>query len=108
MKKIKKFIIEGKNFHDEDGFYDEFERVFLKDFPKSFKFGRNLDAFDDILYPDEEEKKYKWVVVWENFDKSERELPTERLIHILEILHNHKNKKHLTLTLKRKSAQKSK
>ena len=98
MKKIKEFVIEGNNFRDIEGFYDEFEKVFLKDFPKKFKFGRNLDAFDDILYQDKEEKKCKLVIIWKNFNKSERELPTEALIHLLEILQNHKN--HIKLFLK--------
>lgn len=91
MTKIIEFFINGKNFYDIGGFYDEFEKVFLKNYPKEFKFGRNLDALDDILYLDEKEKKYKWVIVWKKFDKSRSELPKDFLRNILEIIRKHKN-----------------
>ena len=87
--KRKKFIIDGNNFSDLEGFYNEFEKVFLKDYPKEFEFGRNLDAFDDILYPDEKEKKYKWIIIWKNFDKSKKEIEPETLKTLVEIIQHH-------------------
>ena len=90
MNKTRKFIIDGKNFRDIGEFYDEFEKIFLKNYPKKFKFGRNLDAFDDILYPDENERKNKWIIIWKNFNKSKKELPKEFLGNVFEILNRHR------------------
>ena len=88
----KKFIIDGNNFSDLDSFYDEFEKVFLKDYPEEFKFGRNLDAFDDVLEGgfgkfDEYENI---ILIWKRYDKSEKELPEEFLKNIFEIIKDHK------------------
>jgi len=44
MAKVE-YQLDGKRFSTLDGFYDEIERVLI---PGS-KWGRNLDAFDDIL-----------------------------------------------------------
>ena len=89
MKK-KMFIIDGKNFSNIEGFYDEVQRKLTIDFPG---FGRNLDAFDDILYGGDELFKFKEKIVlrWKNFNKSKKELPSEFLKDILEIIkhHNH-------------------
>ena len=89
MKKIKKFIIDGKNFHDLRGFYDEVVKVLTNNFKG---FGRNYDAFDDILYGGEEpfEFKEKITLIWRSFEKSRKELPKEFLENILEIIKNHK------------------
>ncbi len=88
MKKIKTFIIDGENFHDIKGFYDEIVSVLTNDFKG---FGRNYDAFDDILYGGYQfEFKEKIILVWRNFDKSKKELPEEFLKNILEIIRNHK------------------
>ena len=40
--------INGNNFSDLNGFYDEIERVLTKNL--GWRIGRNLDAFEDILY----------------------------------------------------------
>jgi RNAse (barnase) inhibitor barstar len=43
----REIIIDGQNFDDLAGFYDEVERVLTKDL--SWHIGRNLDAFNDVL-----------------------------------------------------------
>lgn len=43
----KEFVIDGNNFDTLNGFYDEVEAVFTSKL--SWKIGRNLDAFNDIL-----------------------------------------------------------
>ena len=42
-----KLVIDGNKFSNLNEFYDEIERVFTKNL--SWKIGRNLDAFNDIL-----------------------------------------------------------
>ena len=86
----KKFIIDGNNFSDLDGFYDEIRRVLTDNFEG---FGRNLDALDDVLEGgfgkfDEYENI---ILIWKNFDKSKKELKPEILKKLVEILKYHKN-----------------
>lgn len=70
--------INGKNFSDLAGFYDEIERVLTKNL--GWRIGRNLDAFEDILYGTgygvfEVTDTIK--LVWENFSKSQQDLGLE-------------------------------
>ena len=44
---IKEFILDGNNFNDIDGFYNEIDRLLTKDL--TWKTGHNLDAFNDLL-----------------------------------------------------------
>lgn len=69
----REFIIDGKNFDNIEGFYDEVEKVFTKDL--DWKIGRNLDAFNDILrggfgMHDDEPIRILWI----NFSKSKMDL----------------------------------
>ena len=84
----KKFIINGKKFSDMTGFYNEVQLVLTKKF---MGFGKNLDAFDDILYGgfgkfDENEEI---VLIWKNFDKSRKELPKTLLENLIKIIKSH-------------------
>lgn len=79
-KKI--FVIEGENFETLDGFYDEVQ----KELTDNFKgFGRNLDAFNDILrggfgkFDDEPIK-----IIWKNSKKSKKDLGFAQTIKYLE------------------------
>lgn len=70
--------INGKNFSDLAGFYDEIERVLTKNL--GWRIGRNLDAFEDILYGTgygvfEVTDSIK--LVWENYSKSQVDLGLE-------------------------------
>ncbi len=92
MKKqiaIKEFIINGNNFSNIEEFYNEVQMVLTDNFTG---FGKNLDAFDDILYGgfgkfDDE----KIMLVWKNFKKSQSEFNPQFLNQIVEIIKYHKN-----------------
>ena len=87
--KIKVFIINGKNFLDIEGFYKESQKVLTKNFKE---FGKNLNAFDDILYGfGKFNENEEIILTWKNFDESKKNLPKEFLKDIIEIIENHKN-----------------
>ncbi len=90
--KTKRIVINGKNFSDVEGFYDEVQSVLTKDFKE---FGRNLDAFDDLLYGGfgKFNENEKIILVWKDFYKSKKELPSEFLKNIIEIINHHKRVK---------------
>ena len=44
----KRLIILGKRIHDIPSFYDEINRVFMKN--ETWSLGHSLDAFNDMLY----------------------------------------------------------
>jgi RNAse (barnase) inhibitor barstar len=70
------FVIDGAHFHDLDSFFDEIDRELMG----GESWGRNLDAFNDILHgdmgrvpsPDEE-----FTLVWRNSAVSQRGLGYE-------------------------------
>ena len=87
---LKRFIINGKKLSNIKGFYNEVQRILTDDFNG---FGRNLDAFDDILYGgfgkfDDNESI---ILIWKNFDKSKNKLPSEFLKQVIDIIKHHKN-----------------
>ena len=70
----KTIIIDGENFSDLSGFYEEMNRLFMHG--ADWKMGHSLDALNDILYggfgvfePGE-----PLVVIWQNFSKSKQAL----------------------------------
>lgn len=79
-------IINGDNFSDLEGFYDEIDRVLTKDL--DWQTGHNLNAFNDLLrggfgiYEYEEPVK----IVWTNFSESKKRLGDELSDSILEII----------------------
>jgi RNAse (barnase) inhibitor barstar len=84
---MKKIEINGNAFSNISQFYDEIERKFTKGL--SWKIGRNLDAFNDVLsggfgvYDSGEAVE----VVWINADKSKSDLgATETLQYLKKIL----------------------
>ena len=61
MSSLKVYTIDGSNFKNLEGFYDEISRVLIP----GFDWGHNLDAFNDILRggfgtPDEG-FAFKWI-----------------------------------------------
>jgi len=68
---LKTFIIDGNNFSDLQSFYNEVVNVLTKDFAD--KFGRNMNAFDDILMGGFSKFEYQEAItlIWKNVEKSE-------------------------------------
>ena len=73
MIPMKTLIINGENFSDLQGFYEEINRVFTKDL--AWETGHNFDALNDILYGGfgvfEEEPI---ILTWKNISKSKTDL----------------------------------
>lgn len=69
----KIFIIDGNNFKTLDEFYDEVQKELTNNFKE---FGRNLDAFNDILRGDFGKFEYgePIKIVWKNSEKTKKEL----------------------------------
>lgn len=88
------FTINGKNFNDIDGFYDEVEKVFTKGL--SWKIGRNLDAFADVLRGGfgMHELGEPIVIFWANYRKSKRDLGKTLINDIVEIIKDNDNSGH--------------
>jgi RNAse (barnase) inhibitor barstar len=59
---MKQFVIDGATFSTLDGFYDEISRVLIPGAP----WGRNLDAFDDVLSGGFGTPKDGFEIVWRN------------------------------------------
>lgn len=86
---MKTFIINKNHLNNLDDFYDEIEKNFIKN--KNFKFWRNLDALEDVLY------WWYWVfeiwekikIIWENFDESKKLINNIDIIE--EIINDNKN-----------------
>jgi RNAse (barnase) inhibitor barstar len=77
------FVIDGDNFANIDEFYDEVERAFGLE---ANSWGRNLDAFNDILCGDRfgvEDSGF--ILVWQNSEASRKKLGYEyRISQLLE------------------------
>lgn len=68
----KKFILNGNKFDTLEGFYDEVGRILCP----GFKWGRNLDAFNDILRGGFGAFEYNESIelIWKNSSKSKSDL----------------------------------
>ncbi len=80
MKRKREFQIDGGQFSDLPGFFDQISESLIL----GSEWGRNLDAFNDILRggfgtPDE-----GFVFVWINSDESKRRLGYEETVKQLE------------------------
>ncbi len=63
-------MIDGKNFSTLEGFWDEISRVLI---PNAF-WGRNLDAFNDILRGGFRTPEEGFIFVWKNSSLSKARL----------------------------------
>ena len=66
--KKKTAVINGSQFSDLSGFYEEVSQIFLQD--EDWKVG-TLDGFDDILY------SFQGELIWKNSEKSGEDLGFE-------------------------------
>ena len=80
----KEIVIDGNNFSSLDGFYEEVENKLTKDL--GWDFGRNLDAFNDVLGGGfgvlEVDEAFE--LIWKNSSKSQTELGYPETIRYLE------------------------
>jgi len=81
---LKTFIIDGNNFSDLQSFYNEVVNVLTKDFAD--KFGRNMNAFDDILMGGFSKFEYQEAItlIWKNVEKSKIDLGWPETIKYIE------------------------
>lgn len=66
----RKYYIDGNNFSTMEQFYDEISRVLI---PEA-DWGRNLDAFNDILWGGFGTPEEGFILVWKNSDLSRERL----------------------------------
>ena len=81
---MKQIVIDGNNFSDEEGFYDEINRLLTRDL--TWKTGHNPAAFNDLLrggfgfHEYGEELEIKWI----NADKSRKDLGYDETVRFWE------------------------
>lgn len=81
---FKTFIVNGNNFLDLQSFYDEVVNVLTEDFAD--KFGRNMNAFDDILLGGfgKFEHQENITLIWKDIEKSKKDLGWPETIKYVE------------------------
>ncbi len=82
---VKTFVLDGNNFSDIEGFYNEIDKILTKDL--DWKTGHNPNAYNDLLRGGFGMHEYgePIVIQWLNFKKSKRELGDEFILLVLEI-----------------------
>ena len=89
LKKLLTIEINGNNFSNLAGFYDEIERNMTKGL--DWKIGRNLNAFNDVLRGGfgihDCDEDYK--LIWINSNKSKSEL--NEFIEIVDLITENEN-----------------
>lgn len=83
-------VIDGINFDNLEGFYSEIEVNLTKGL--DFRIGRNLNAFNDILWGGFGVHEYEEPlrIIWRNIDKSRKDLKTDDLFRaLIEIIREH-------------------
>ena len=74
------FIIDGNNFTTLEGFYEEFSSAVLP----GIMWGKNLDAFDDVLYGGFGELAGGDTIIWKNSQRSREQLGYRETVRQLE------------------------
>lgn len=71
---MKKIIIQGKNINNIETFYEEVNRVFMRN--KDWKIAQSLDAFNDMLYGSfgEIKGKEKIQLIWKDIEQNQKSL----------------------------------
>ena len=81
---MKTFLLDGNNFSDMEGFYNEIDKLLTKNL--QWKTGHNLNAFNDLLRGGFGVHEYgeSITIRWTNYDKSKKELGGETVLMLLE------------------------
>lgn len=86
---MKTYELNGNTFHELNSFYDEVIHELCPDFEG---FGRNYDAFDDVLYGGFGTYEYEEPIElhWKNSNKSKYDLGTDydTLVEIIKSHHH--------------------
>lgn len=77
---MKKYVIDGKDFNTLEDFFNVVSRVLLID----SEWGKNLDAFNDILRGGYRTPKEGFILEWKNSDFSRKRLGYAETIRQLE------------------------
>ena len=83
---MKTFLLDGNNFSDMEGFYNEINKLLTKNL--HWKTGHNLNAFNDLLRGGFGVHEYNEPITirWINFNKSKEALGDEMVLILLEIM----------------------
>ena len=83
---MKTFILDGNNFTDIEGFYNEIDKLLTKNL--EWKTGHNLNAFNDLLRGGFGVHEYEEPIIirWINFNKSKKALGEDMVLILLEIM----------------------
>lgn len=105
----KEIIIDGNNFDNLEGFYNEIDRVLTKDL--TWKTGHNLNAFNDLLWGGFGVHDYEEPIVinWSNAEKSSIDLGYDATVKHYEdmLLRCHPTNRENVKTLLNNAKQKS-
>lgn len=85
VREKPKFQIDGQNFSNLEEFYEEISEKLI---PGS-SWGRNLDAFDDVLFGGFGTPEHGFVLVWQNSDVSRQNLGYPETVKQLELRRKH-------------------
>ena len=85
---MRVFVLDGNNFSDMEGFYNEIDKLLTKDL--GWKTGHNLYAFNDLLRGGFGTHEYgdSITIQWKNYNKSKENLGSEMILTLLEIMLN--------------------
>lgn len=85
---MKTFLLDGNNFSNIEGFYDEIDKLLTKNL--QWKTGHNLNAFNDLLCGGFGVHEYNESITikWINYGKSKKDLGDETVLMLLEIMLN--------------------
>ena len=83
---MKRFVLDGNNFSDMEGFYNEIDALLTKNLQQ--KTGHNLNAFNDLLRGGFNVHEYNDPITirWINYSKSKKDLGDEMILKLLEIM----------------------
>ena len=81
---MKQFFIKGENIKDISTFYEEMNRLFMRN--EDWKIGSSLDALDDLFYGGFGEIKGKEDVelIWQHFQENRKVLGLEATLEFYE------------------------